>query len=53
MKKIYFQVSEEILPQVYLCYNAFNNRFILMNKSKYEIYEKMDLSKIEKDDPSF
>lgn len=53
MRKIYFQISEEISPQVYLCYNAFNNRFILMNKSKYKIYDEMDLDEIEKSNPHF
>ena len=29
MKKIYYQVVENVLPQVYLLYNSFNNKFIL------------------------
>ena len=31
MKKIYYQVVENDLPQVYLLYNSFNNKFILLN----------------------
>ena len=31
MKKIYYQVVEKVLPQVYLLYNSFNNKFILLN----------------------
>ena len=31
MKKIYYQVVENVLPQVYLLYNSFNNKFILLN----------------------
>lgn len=27
MKKIYYQVVEKVLPQVYLLYNSFNNKF--------------------------
>lgn len=53
MRKIYYQISEEILPHVYLCYNAFNNRFILLNQAKYDKYEIGDLDRIERDDPMF
>ena len=27
MKKIYYQVVEKALPQVYLLYDSFNNKF--------------------------
>ena len=40
MKKIYYQVVENVLPQVYLLYNSFNNKFILLNNVRYEKYKK-------------
>lgn len=40
MKKIYYQVVEKVLPQVYLLYNSFNNKFILLNNVRYEKYKK-------------
>ena len=36
MKKIYYQVVENVLPQVYLLYNSFNNKFILLNNIRNE-----------------
>ena len=40
MKKIYYQVVENVLPQVYLLYNSFNNKLILLNNVRYEKYKK-------------
>ena len=35
MKKIYYQVVENVLPQVYLLYNSFNNNSYIRIKSYY------------------
>ena len=43
MKKIYYQVVENVLPQVYLLYNSFNNKFILLNNVRYEKYKKENI----------
>ena len=45
MKKIYYQVVENVLPQVYLLYNSFNNKFILLNNVRYEKYKKENILK--------
>ena len=45
MKKIYYQVVENVLPQVYLLYNSFNNKFILLNNVRYEKYKKENIIK--------
>ena len=47
MKKIYYQVVENVLPQVYLLYNSFNNKFILLNNVRYEKYKKENILKLE------
>ena len=51
MKKIYYQVVENVLPQVYLLYNSFNNKFILLNNVRYEKYKKENILKLEQSDP--
>lgn len=48
MKKIYYQVVENVLPQVYLLYNSFNNKFILLNNVRYK---KENILKLEQSDP--
>lgn len=53
MRKNYFQVNEEVLPGTFLCYNAFSNRFLLLNKDKYEEYETKDIEWIEENDVQF
>ena len=50
MKKIYYQVVEKVLPQVYLLYNSFNNKFILLNNVRYEKYKKENILELKKDD---
>lgn len=47
MKKIYYQVVEKVLPQVYLLYNSFNNKFILLNNVRYEKYKKENILELE------
>ena len=51
MKKIYYQVVEKVLPQVYLLYNSFNNKFILLNNVRYEKYKKENILELEQSDP--
>ena len=51
MKKIYYQVVEDVLQQVYLLYNSFNNKFILLNNVRYEKYKKENILKLEQSDP--
>ena len=50
MKKIYYQVVEKVLPQVYFIYNSFNNKFILLNNVRYENI-KENILELEQSDP--
>ncbi len=41
MKKNFYLFQEEISPQIYLHYNSFSNEFLLLNKTKHEIFNNI------------
>ncbi|WP_313381161.1 radical SAM/SPASM domain-containing protein [Proteiniphilum saccharofermentans] len=52
MKKNFYLFQEEISPQIYLHYNSFSNEFLLLNKTKHEIFNNYNCEDIEKFDNS-
>lgn len=53
MRKNYYLIEEAIGADNYLCYNAFNNQFLLLNKKKYSLLKNKSLSRIKKEIPTF
>lgn len=49
MRKNVYVIEEEINPNMGLCYNSFNNQFLLLNKEKFSLFksEKYEQIKVE------
>jgi len=52
MKKTYYQFCTELENQIYLHYNTFSNKFMLLNKKKHDLFE-LDCQEIKKKDDDF
>lgn len=46
MKKSFYQHSQEIAPNIYLCANFRNDTFLILNKEIFELYEKNDFNSL-------
>jgi len=51
MKKNYYQICEEIDNGIYLHYNTFSNKFLLLNSRLHDIYENVPLKDMEHQNP--
>ncbi len=52
MKKIKYQLWEELSSQMFLHYNSFSNQFLLLNEKKHNHYLLDDISDLEIKEPS-
>ena len=50
MRKNNYILEAEVNPNAFICYNSFTDRFLILNKEKYLLYNTCDLSKIEETD---
>lgn len=51
MKKIYYQLWEEVAPHIFLHYNTFSNRFLFLNEEKHATFTQTDCNEIKDKDP--
>lgn len=51
MKRIFYQTYEQIDENVYLHYNSFSDKFLLLNKELHTIYVEKSLGEIENQQP--
>ena len=47
MRKIKYQLWEELSSQMFLHYNSFSNQFLLLNEKKHNHYLLDDISDLE------
>ena len=46
MRKNFYTIEEEINQDMGLCYNSFNNQFLLLNKDKYSLFQSGEYDRI-------
>lgn len=51
MRKIKYQVSTSISDNLFLHYNSFNNKYLLLNKSMNDLYENESIDNLKKESP--